>query len=277
MALIEAGVTRVVIGTHDPNPRTDGAGVARLRRHGVDVELAGDSWAASLVAMFATSIRSSRPFITLKIASSLDGYIAPSSGQYWLTGLHAREFVRDLRAQHDAIMVGAGTVRVDDPLLTSRPPRTRLKPYQRIVACETDPVPKQSRIFADPGDGTKYERTIVLAPGGSLARFESLGEVAELVFVGSEAQLDLAAAMRELGARGISSVLCEGGPTLAARLLAQGLVDRLLWLIAPRLLTGEQAVPSLARVANLDRTAWRFESTATLGEDILIELRPEEH
>ncbi len=277
LALIEAGIARVVIGAHDPNPRTDGAGVARLRDHGIEVAIADDAWAADLIAMFSKSIRAARPFVTLKMASSLDGYIAPSAGQYWLTGMEAREFVRDLRAGHDGVMVGAGTVRVDDPLLTARPPRNRLKPYVRIVACETEPVPKQSRVFEDPGDGAAYARTIVLAPGGSLAGFESLGEVADVIFVGSESHLDLAGALAALAARGLSSVLCEGGPTLAARLLAAGLVDRLLWIVAPRLLSGEQAVNSLARVANLDRSAWRFVSASPLGADLLIELLPQEH
>jgi len=124
-AVIEAGVARVVVGALDPNPRTAGAGLERLRGAGVDVVLADDASARDLIEAFAVWIRGPRPFVTLKMAASLDGYVAPSPGPHWLTGSEAREFVRELRCEHDAVIVGAGTVVVDDPRLTVRPPHGR--------------------------------------------------------------------------------------------------------------------------------------------------------
>jgi diaminohydroxyphosphoribosylaminopyrimidine deaminase/5-amino-6-(5-phosphoribosylamino)uracil reductase len=271
-ALVQHGITRVVIGVLDPNPKTNGGGVARLRAAGIEVEVADDPWAASLVEKFATAIRSARPFVTLKMASSLDGFVAPGPGSHWLTGSEAREFVRSLRAHHDATMVGAGTVRVDDPQLTTRPHFARRTPYYRVVACETDPVEAGRRIFAPPSEGgSAYAATIVLAPRGSAARFRELEAVADVLLVGepSATQLDLAAALEALKReRGIESVLCEGGPTLAGRMLARGLIDRVDWLIAPVLLRNDRAVPVLA---GADLAAQlRFERCEQLGDDLLL-------
>ncbi len=267
-AVVEAGIARVVIGALDPNPRTNEGGVARLRDAGIVVTVADDALAASLVEEFARYVRSDRPYVRVKLAASLDGYVAPRPGErHWLTGLDARDYVRELRAGYDAVLVGAGTVRIDDPALTVRPPRARHKPYVRVVACEDAPVPRERAIFtATEG----YAKTIVLAPAGKRAAFAALADVAEIAYVGDDhAQtLDLAQAMRELRARGIVTVLCEGGPTLAARLIEAGLVDRVDWLVAPVLLRGPEAVPALAN-ATLAQTL-RFERVAHLGPDALL-------
>jgi diaminohydroxyphosphoribosylaminopyrimidine deaminase/5-amino-6-(5-phosphoribosylamino)uracil reductase len=283
-ALIEAGIARVAIGVADPNPRTAGGGIARLRAAGITVELADDSWARAAIEAFAVAIVRERPYVHLKLAVSLDGYVAPAPGSHWLTGEIARDYVRELRSSYDAVIVGAGTVRSDDPQLTVRPARTRLRPYVRVVACEEAPIPPDRRVLFDPrqGEGVTYARTIVLAPAGARAAFAELersaafaktGASAEMAYVGEpEARtLDLAAALRELKARGITSVLCEGGPTLAARLLAQRLVDRLDWLVAPVLLANERAVPAL-RGADLNSSArgWGFDRVERLGEDLCL-------
>ena len=270
-AIVQRGIARVVIGALDPNPKTNGGGVARLRAAGIEVDVAGDPWAASLIEKFAIAIRSAKPFVTLKMASSLDGFVAPQPGSHWLTGNDAREFVRSLRAHHDATMVGAGTVRVDDPQLTTRPHFTRRTPYYRVVVCETDPVDGAKRIFTKPSEGAAFAPTIVLAPRGSAARFRDLESVADVLPVGdaSATELDLSAALEALKReRGIESVLCEGGPTLAGRMLASGLVDRVYWLIAPVLLRNDRAVPVLAG-ADL-ATQLRFERCERLGDDLLL-------
>jgi diaminohydroxyphosphoribosylaminopyrimidine deaminase/5-amino-6-(5-phosphoribosylamino)uracil reductase len=278
IAIIEAGIARVVAGALDPNPETHGKGVARMRAAGVEVEVADDPRCRAIIDRFAFTIGSPLPFITLKMAMSLDGYVAPRPGSYRVTGEAARERVYDLRAQHDAVMVGAGTVRVDDPLLTIRPHRTRRKPYARVVVCETAPLPASSRVLDAPPDAPagSYRPTIVLAPAGLAEIFAPLTECCELLFAGSpEApQLDLRAGMLALREAGITSVLCEGGPTLAARLIAAGLVQRVVWFVAPAFYRTSDAVPVLAG-ADLSgaATGWTFEQVERVGDDLMITAR----
>jgi diaminohydroxyphosphoribosylaminopyrimidine deaminase/5-amino-6-(5-phosphoribosylamino)uracil reductase len=272
-ALIAAGVSRVVAGTADPNPRTRGAGFQRLKDAGIEVENAADPAAAALIEEFAVAVTSDRPYVRLKMAASLDGYVAPQLGAFWLTGDAAREYVRDLRIAHDGIIVGAGTVRIDDPQLTVRPEHPRARPYVRIVACEDAPVPPKSRIFEKVHG---YSETIVLAPAGLRTLFAPPAAVGDILFVGGPdaRQLDLAEALRALQARGIASLLCEGGPTLAGRLLANKLVDRLDWLIAPRLLASERAVPALGHADVFAGVPpFAFERIEPLGSDLLLSAR----
>ena len=267
-AVIAAGITRVVVGVLDPNPRTAAGGVARLRAAGVSVDVVDDAWSIRALESFATAIVKRRPHLRLKLAASLDGFVAPSSGErHWLTGYESRAYVRDLRASCDAVLVGAGTVRTDDPELTVRPPYARRKPYRRVVACETAPVPAGRRIFA-PVAG--YAPTIVLAPAGARAAFAPLEDVAEIVYVGDErsATLDLESALERLYGLGISSVLCEGGPTLGARFLQRGLVDRFDWLVAPTFLAGPEAVRVLGDGAT--GTELQFDNVERLGADVLL-------
>jgi diaminohydroxyphosphoribosylaminopyrimidine deaminase/5-amino-6-(5-phosphoribosylamino)uracil reductase len=271
LTVLESGVRRVVAGVLDPNPKTDGAGIARLLAGGVAVDVANDARAKELIEPFARAVRDKRPYLTLKMAMSLDGAITSKPGvQEWITGEPERLYVRDLRIAHDAVMVGAGTVRVDDPQLTVRPPHDRLRPYLRVVACETDGIPAASLVLASsPG----YAKTVVLAPAGARARFASLDGSADVLFAGDpeSVQLDLAAAMRALYAHGVYSVLCEGGPTLAARLIAARLVDRIYWAIAPVFLQTPAAVPVLAGVdlAALGAKV-RFDRVEQVGDDVMI-------
>jgi diaminohydroxyphosphoribosylaminopyrimidine deaminase/5-amino-6-(5-phosphoribosylamino)uracil reductase len=269
-AVLAAGIARVVIGTIDPS--RFGGGAAELRERGLAVDVAGDACALDLVELFAGSIERDRPYLALKMACSLDGCITSKPGvREQLTGAAFAQRVREFRIAHDAVMVGAGTVRVDDPLLTVRPPHHRLRPYLRVVACESDVVPASSRAFeVVPG----YDRTLVLAPSGLRETFAALCGVADVLFVGDQKalQLDLPAAMRALRDRGVASVLCEGGPTLGARLIAADLVDRLYWAIAPRLLANENAVPVLAR-ADLAGRKVRIDRTEQVGDDVMIAAR----
>jgi diaminohydroxyphosphoribosylaminopyrimidine deaminase/5-amino-6-(5-phosphoribosylamino)uracil reductase len=274
-ALIEAGVARVVIGALDPDPRTAAGGVRRLREAGIEVDVRDDAGAHALIERFSWTATHDRPYVTLKMAASLDGYAASRAGaQHWLTGQPARERVRDLRIEYDAVMVGAGTIRVDDPQLTVRPHAVRRKPYTRIVVCERGPVPPGSRVFAPPQDAPSgaYARTIVVAPSGARASFAPLEPVADVVYVGAEgeAALDLGAALRALRAREITTVLCEGGPTLAGRLLGQGLVQRLVWFVAPLLLRSETAVPALSGADLASANGWRFDRIERVGDDMLL-------
>jgi diaminohydroxyphosphoribosylaminopyrimidine deaminase/5-amino-6-(5-phosphoribosylamino)uracil reductase len=268
-AVIAAKIARVVIGALDPNPKTARGGIEALKAAGIAVEVADFAPARALIEPFAVAIRSAaRPFVALKMAASIDGFVASCPGvQEWLTGEPAREAVRDLRIQYDAVMVGAGTVRVDDPQLTVRPAHARLRPYTRVVACETDSVAADCRIFA-PEEG--YAQTVVLAPGAKSAAFAALHDVARVVPVGDGAELDVPAALRALRELGVQSVLCEGGPTFAGRLLALGLVDRLYWLIAPRVIGGTQAVPALNPPQNATLPSIAFDRVERLGDDLML-------
>jgi len=237
-ALAPLGLARVVIGTLDPNPLTHGNGAKILHDAGVDVEIADEAEARRLIESFAVAIARKRPYVALKMAISLDGFAASSPGERTqLTGDAWSAYARELRASFDAVMVGAGTVRIDDPLLTVRPPRHRLRPYVRIVVAGGAPIPPASRVLATVAG---YDPTIVLSPDGA-------GEV------------DLEAAMRGLYERGIRSILCEGGPALATALIERDLVDRFYWAIAP-VLVGPQGVPALA-----------LGSTATHGRELAFD------
>jgi riboflavin biosynthesis pyrimidine reductase len=162
--------------------------------------------------------------------------------------------------------------------LTVRPHRTRRKPYTRVVVCESAPVPAASRVFAAPRDAPAdaYARTIVLAPAGLRAAFASLAGVADVVYAGDAdaRQLDLEAALRALREAGVATVVCEGGPTLAARLLARRLVARAIWFVAPVFLQSPESVPVLAG-ADLATTAngWTFEGVVRAGDDLMLTAR----
>jgi diaminohydroxyphosphoribosylaminopyrimidine deaminase/5-amino-6-(5-phosphoribosylamino)uracil reductase len=278
LAIVAAGIARVVVGTLDPNELTHGRGVARMRSAGIAVDVAEDPASRELIERFAYTIGSRFPFVTLKMAMSLDGYVAPYPGTHRVTGEAARERVNDLRAEHDAVMVGAGTVRIDDPLLTIRPHRTRVKPYARVVACEAAPVPRASKVLAPPADAPagSYRPTIVLAPAGLRAEFAPLGEACEVVYAGAPdaRELDLPAALIALRVTGITTVLCEGGPTLAGRLIAARLVERIVWFVAPSLLHAAGAVPVLAGTDLSGLAAgWTFEEVERVGNDLMISAR----
>ena len=269
--LIDAGIARVVIGTIDPNPKTDGGGIAALRAAGVVVDVIGDPRARRLIEPFAVAVRTDRSYLALKMAMSLDGRITSRPGvQEWITCEEERLYVRDLRIVHDAVMVGAGTVRVDDPQLNVRPPAHRLRSFTRIIACETDAVPAASRVLSPVED---YARTIVLAPAGARERFSELERRADVLYVGDESSvtLDLGLAMQATRRAGVQSILCEGGPTLGARLIAAGLVDRFYWAIAPRFLSAPEAVPVLAGADLASLTSrLRFDQCEMIGADVVL-------
>ncbi|MBV8344586.1 MAG: bifunctional diaminohydroxyphosphoribosylaminopyrimidine deaminase/5-amino-6-(5-phosphoribosylamino)uracil reductase RibD [Candidatus Eremiobacteraeota bacterium] len=267
-ALLEAGVARVVAGTLDP---TEHGGGAQLRQRGIEVVVAGDATAKALIEPFARSSVRRRPYLAVKMAMSLDGAVASEPGVREPLGSEAeRSYVRELRTGYDAVMAGAGTIRIDDPLLTVRPLHDRARPYVRIVACETDGVPETSRVFA-PARG--YDTTIVLAPDALRPRLCALAEVAEVLVVGeADAQtLDLCAAMEALRSRGVFSVLCEGGPKLAAGLITSGLADRFYWAVAPRFLHSDRAVPVLRGVDVAVRAVRaRFDGVQRVGDDVVL-------
>ena len=264
-ALLAAGVSRVVVALRDPDPRTDGKGLARLREAGVaTAEGVLEAEARALNAGFIRRVTEGRPLVTLKLASTLDARIATANGESrWITGDAARARGHLLRATHDAILIGAGTAAADDPELTCRLPGLASRSPVRVVAGR---LSAQSRL-AQTARATPVWR---LAPQDDPA----------LAAAGVETLPadDLGAGLRALGDRGITRLLVEGGRRLATALLAEGLVDRLCWFRAPALI-GDDGLPALgplgvggiAELRRLHRV-----SVEAAGEDLLetYALRP---
>jgi diaminohydroxyphosphoribosylaminopyrimidine deaminase/5-amino-6-(5-phosphoribosylamino)uracil reductase len=265
-ALLRAGVARVVYAMRDPNPRVDGAGRARLRRGRVAVEegLLGDE-AAALNRGYLRWVTTGRPWVTLKAAVSLDGRIATRSGDSkWLSGELARRHAHRLRAEHDAILVGADTVRADDPQLTVRdvpghdPQRVILDGRLRTSA----------RARAVPGSWI-----FTGAAGG--AALSARG--ATVVRLGAAATLSPQRVLAELGRREITSVLIEGGGQVHGAFLRAGVVDEVALFVVPMLIGGD-GVPLLGgRGAATVADAWRIVApeVVQLGDDLFLRGRPQ--
>jgi diaminohydroxyphosphoribosylaminopyrimidine deaminase/5-amino-6-(5-phosphoribosylamino)uracil reductase len=242
-AVIAAGVARVVVGVTDPDPKVAGSGVARLREAGIDVSVGvGAAEVEHQLRPYLHHRRTGRPFVVLKSALTLDGRTAaPDGTSQWITGTEARLDAHRLRADSDAVLVGAGTVRIDDPSLTVRLPAT-----------ERD------------DDDTQPLRVVLgTAPAGAAVHpcLETGG--------------DLGAVLDDLGSRGVLQLLVEGGPTVAHAFHAAGLVDRYVLYLAPALFGGDDARPVFAgpgapSMAGLDRL--RIVDLTRVGDDLRLEL-----
>lgn len=268
-ALARAGVSRVVCAVRDPNPVAAG-GAARLEAAGIDVAFGVEEGEAlELNAPFFHALTSTRPFITLKLAMSIDGAIADASGRSrWLTGNSARRSVHRLRAGHDAIAVGAGTAVADDPSLTVRGGvRPRLAPA-RIVFDRRARLPITSALVRT----ARELRTIAVVADASSGQARALGEAG--VQLVEAATLDVA--LRELRALEVRSILVEGGAELAGALLAAALVDRLIIFQAPVVL-GPGARSAFAHVpayALPEAPRWRVVGRRTIGQDLMTVYAP---
>jgi len=276
-ALIAAGVRRVVVALEDPDPRVAGQGLRRLRAAGLDVDvgLCAEE-AAELNAGFLSRLRLGRPLVTFKLATSLDGRIATASGEsQWITGPPARERAHALRASHDAIMVGTGTVVADDPQLTCRLPGLGHRSPVRVVIDRHLRIPPAARIIADAHLAPTWVVTLRSADPGRRAAFLANGVTLIDVDDDGEEQIDLAAALAALGERGITRLLVEGGARLAAAFFRARLVDRLVWVHAP-LVIGGDGIPAIAGfdlAALVDARAFERLSTETIGDDVLTTFR----
>jgi diaminohydroxyphosphoribosylaminopyrimidine deaminase/5-amino-6-(5-phosphoribosylamino)uracil reductase len=241
-ALIAAGVARVVCSVEDPDPRTSGRSIRRLRERGIEV-LVGTlaEEAETLNEAFLKSIRNRRPFVHIKWAASLDGRIATRTGQSkWITGEAARNDALLLREECDAILVGAWTVLTDDPLLTRRLAlSSAITPHRRLVLDGVLRVPATARVFSAAG-GEVWLVTAVPAGDPRLAPFHERG--VQVHSLPSEAgRVDLNALLAALHALEVRSLLVEGGGETAASFLAAGLVDRVTAYVAPLLVGGASA------------------------------------
>jgi diaminohydroxyphosphoribosylaminopyrimidine deaminase/5-amino-6-(5-phosphoribosylamino)uracil reductase len=209
-AVVEAGIARVLCACSDPNPKTDGAGLRRLREAGVTVELADEDLAVRARRQneaYRVWVAQGRPFVTYKAALTLDGRVAAAGGEArWISGAESRRRVHELRAASDAVAVGMGTARAENPVLTARDVPAARQP--RRLAFGHGPLPEGS------------ELELLEGP--------------------------LADELRRLAGEGVQSLLLEGGPTLAGAFLRAGLVDKLLLFVAPALVGGDDAPPLFA-------------------------------
>jgi diaminohydroxyphosphoribosylaminopyrimidine deaminase/5-amino-6-(5-phosphoribosylamino)uracil reductase len=267
-ALIAAGITRVVCCTRDPNPKVAGAGIERLAKAGiaVDVGIFADE-ARKLNPGFFSRFERGRPYVRLKLAMSLDGRTAlATGGQTWISGEASRADVQTLRARSSAVLTGAGTVRSDNPQLNVRldyGPWVR-QPL-RVVLDTMLTTPRAAKIFSDTGT------LIFAAAEAPLGAFKDL-QVERVPR--AEGGLDLDAVMQNLTAREINEVLLECGPTLAGAFVAKQLVDEMVLYVAPKLL-GDDAAPLIRTGLGGMRVppSFEFRDLRQLGDDVRLILK----
>lgn len=272
-ALVAAGIARVVCPMQDPDPRVSGRGFAALAAGGVHVETGlMEAEARRLNEGFLSVIARNRPHVTLKLAATLDGRIATRGGESrWITGPAARAMVHLMRARADAVLIGAGTARADDPMLDVRGLGPLVAQPVRVVADGALTLPLESRLART---AREIPVRLLHRPDAPPARREALQaqgvETVELPASG-DALLDMDAALRHLAGAGVTRVLCEGGSHLAASLLAAGLIDEIALFTAGVAIGGDGRpmldALGLERLADAPRFALR-ESTV-IGGDVL--------
>lgn len=236
-ALIKAGIARVVVPVEDPNPKVSGKGFAHLRSAGLEVTVGLLSREAErLNEKYFHFMRTGRPFVHLKLASSLDGKIATRTGDSrWITGAESRARVQELRHEYDAILIGAGTARSDDPLLTDRSQKKRRKPLVRVILDEKLEISAESKLIQ-----TADESPVLIFAGDSSAESGSCARGVEVVRDAANGR-DLTLVLAELGKREIQSVLVEGGANVAGKFLDARLVNKVSFFIAPKIIGGSDA------------------------------------
>ncbi len=276
-ALLEAGVSRVVIAADDPSEKASGRGPGILRDGGVVVEfLDGPEAAAARLQnqAFRKHARTGRPLVTLKSALTLDGRTATAEGDSrWISGAESRELVHRWRAGADAVAVGIGTALADDPLLTAREVGAERQPA-RVVFDSAARLPLDSKLVQSVGEARLI---VVTGPGAPRERTEALEAAgAEPLVVSGDPVERVAPALAELGRREVTSLLLEGGATLAGSFIDAGEVDEMRLFVAPVVVGGTGAAPlaggrGAARIAAAPR-ALAMDCTR-LGEDLLISAR----
>ena len=273
-AIIKSGMKKVVVAMIDPNPDVSGMGLKELQAAGIRTEtgiMQGE--AQRLNEAFIKYITEKEPFVILKIAQSLDGKIATARGESkWITGSEARDHVHKLRNEVDALLVGIGTVKKDNPSLDCRM-RGGINPYRIIVDTSLQISPNAKAL--------KYNdnRTIIaVTKKAGAQKIDSLARLgARALAVKAKAgKVDLKSLMKELGKLEITSVMIEGGSSISASALSAGIVDKVMFFVAPKIIGGVDAVPSVGgKSPKLLKNALKLKDmrTAFFGEDILIEGR----
>jgi len=268
--IISSGIKKVIIGMKDPNPKVSGKGIAELEKAGIKT-ITGvlEKNARSLNESYVKYITTGMPFVTLKIAMTLDGKIATPEGESkWITGEKAREIVHRLRGNSDAVMTAIGTVKADNPMLTCRvsgfknpvriiiDPRLETRPDSHVAACP----PETIIVTRSPNEDVSLWKKL-RSKGISFVEYQS-------------EELDLKWLMYKLGKLAITSILVEGGSSLVSYCLEAGIVDKVMFFIAPKIIGGRDSFPavggkSFRKLA--DAYKIRDIKTRRVGEDILIE------
>lgn len=273
-AVIASGITRVVVAVRDPNPKVRGRGLTLLRQAGLRVDAGiGRADAERLLEPYTTWITTRRPFVILKVAATLDGKIATATGESrWITGPAARTLVHQARARADAIVTGIGTVLADDPSLTARVGSGQGRTPLRIVLDPSLRIPRHAKVLRD-GLAPTVIVTTARASHAQRAAVQKIGAEV-LVLPSKRGRIAWSALLSELGRRGIASLLIEGGADVNASALREGVVDRVLYFLAPRLLGGQDAVGAIGgrSPAQLSEALTLKRVTVTrVGPDILVE------
>lgn len=258
-ALIEAGVSRVIVGAIDPDDRVQGTGVAALEAAGIDVELGMVSATTEALDLgYFHHRRTGLPRVTLKLAATLDGQIAASDGtSQWITGPEARRDVHVLRGEADAVVVGAGTLIADDPRLDVRLTGYTGSQPRPVVIAGNRQLPPRARLWDR--DPLVYSTRRRQTPG-------------ELIVVPGDGEVDLGAVVKDLGDRGYLDVLVEGGATLAAAAMGAGLIDRLVVYLGGKIAGGQGRPMFSGSFGTLtDAIELDIKSVAALGPDVRIE------
>jgi diaminohydroxyphosphoribosylaminopyrimidine deaminase/5-amino-6-(5-phosphoribosylamino)uracil reductase len=274
-AVIGAGVSRVVMAMTDPNPLVAGKGAQRLKEAGLQVECGVlEQEARRLNEVFIKYITTGLPFVVMKTAMSLDGKIATAGGESrWITGPESREFVHRLRDRYDAILAGVGTVLADDPSLTTRLTQGEGKDPVRVILDSRARTPCHARVINQVSEAPTI---IVTTPGAPRENVRLLQENgAEIMEMPGDANgVDLAALLRELGRREITSLLVEGGARVNGSFIKHNLVDKVYWFVAPKIIGGDGAPgPVGGEGVSLLRDAPEIDhiSINRYGKDICIE------
>jgi diaminohydroxyphosphoribosylaminopyrimidine deaminase/5-amino-6-(5-phosphoribosylamino)uracil reductase len=270
--LIERRIKRVVIGTLDPHRLVNGRGIQILRDHGIKVVVGVlEQEARELNEIYFHNIRTGLPFITIKYAQSLDGKIDTSRGDsHWISSEASRRFAHRLRAQHDAILVGIGTVLADDPLLTVRLVKGR-NPL-RIVLDSRLRIPRNAQVLQ--GEGGTLIVTTDLHDKKKVETIQKRGKEILVTHRGNDRRVALRPLMELLAARGISSILIEGGKKVNTSLLQESLVNRMVVITAPLVLgKGKEGIGDLG-IADLEEAIRPSTYTVSrVGEDVIFDLR----
>ncbi|MGI8796327.1 MAG: bifunctional diaminohydroxyphosphoribosylaminopyrimidine deaminase/5-amino-6-(5-phosphoribosylamino)uracil reductase RibD [Acidimicrobiia bacterium] len=279
-ALLAANVARVVVALEDPDPQVGGGGIARLREHGIDVDIGtGAVDATRSLAPYLHHRRTGRAYALLKTAMSLDGRVAAADGSSrWITGPEARADAHELRADSQAVVVGSGTVLADRPALTARDIERAVEHQPlRVLLDGRGRVPAAGPLF-DPSLAPTIVLTSESADAAAVDAWRAAGAKVETIPTAPGGSgVDLAAALELLGSHGVLQAMVEGGPTVHAALVGAGLVDRVVAYVAPTTL-GRDARPAfdgLGPPTLADAARWQLVSVAGLGADVRLEYEVE--